>query len=171
MINLIPRYNWDYGFTDLYKACRATLAGGPTDNEAGVEFEELFAQSPVFTSSGRASLYAILQSLQIPPGSLIGMPLFCCDIVPFTIRQAGFVPRFIDINLHDYNMSSSDLISKIGELSALIVVHMFGHPADIDEIRAGAGAIPIIEDCAHSFLSQYRGQYTGFICYELTTVS
>ncbi len=163
MTNLIPRYNWDYRLSDLGKAYRTIFFGGSEDTIARTVFEQIFGQKPLFTSSGRASLYAILKSLQIAPGSSIGVPLFCCDIVFFTIIQAGFIPRFIDIDLHNYNLSPSDLKKKVDELSALVVVHMFGHPADMDEIRRCTGTLPIIEDCAHSFLSRYKGRYTGFL--------
>jgi len=161
--SLIPRYNWDYNFSDLGKAYRAILSDRSDETVAHAAFQKIFGQKPVFTSSGRASLYAILKSLKIPPGSSVGVPLFCCDIVSFTVRQAGFIPRFIDVDPHDYNMSSSDLRKKASELSALVVAHMFGHPADMDEILECAGAIPVIEDCAHSFLSQYKGRYAGFL--------
>ena len=55
------------------------------------------------------------------------------------------------------------LEKKREDLAALIVVHMFGHPAHMDEIRKVAAGIPIIEDCAHSLFSKYKGTYTGLL--------
>jgi dTDP-4-amino-4,6-dideoxygalactose transaminase len=40
---------------------------------------------------------------------------------------------------------------------------MFGHPADMDAILAAAGSVPVIEDCAQSLFSTYKGRYTGSI--------
>lgn len=159
-INLIPRYNWDYRLSDYAKALAAAFKPGLDGTET---LETLFGQKPIFTTSGRASLYTILKSLDLPDGSRVGVPLFCCPVVFDAVRQAGLVPKFMDIDLHDYNLSAADLEKKKKALSALVVVHMFGHPADIDAIATAAGDIPIVEDCAQSLFSKYKGQYTGFV--------
>jgi perosamine synthetase len=158
-INLIPRYNWDYRLSDLSKALPAAFRDGPDLAET---FERIFGQRPILTTSGRASLYAILKSLNLPGGSSVGAPLFCCPVVFDAIEQAGLVPRFIDINLSDYNVSAADLEKKRNRLSAVVVVHMFGHPADMDSISSVCGDIPMVEDCAQSLFSKYKGRYTGF---------
>jgi dTDP-4-amino-4,6-dideoxygalactose transaminase len=158
-INLIPRYNWDYRLFDLSKALPAVFRDGL--DLAGT-FERIFGQRPILTTSGRASLYAILKSLNLPEGSYVGVPLFCCPVVFDAIEQAGLVPKFIDINLADYNVSAADLEKKSNHLSAVVVVHMFGHPADMDLISKVCGDIPIVEDCAQSLFSKYKGRYTGF---------
>jgi dTDP-4-amino-4,6-dideoxygalactose transaminase len=64
--------------------------------------------------------------------------------------------------LADYNVSAADLEKKSKRLSAVVVVHMFGHPADMDSISKVCGDVPIIEDCAQSLFSMYKGRYTGF---------
>ena len=158
-IGLIPRYNWDYRLFDLSKALPAAFRDGL--DLAGT-FERIFGQRPILTTSGRASLYAILKSLNLVEGSYVGVPLFCCPVVFDAIEQAGLVPKFIDINLADYNVSAADLEKKSNHLSAVVVVHMFGHPADMDLISKVCGDIPIVEDCAQSLFSKYKGRYTGF---------
>lgn len=158
-INLIPRYNWDYRLSDLRKAIPTAFRDGL--DLAGT-FERIFGQRPILTTSGRASLYAILKSLDLPQGSSVGVPLFCCPVVFDAIEQAGLLPKFIDINLSDYNVSAVDLEKKSNLLSAVVVVHMFGHPADMDSIVKVCGDIPIVEDCAQSLFSTYKGRYTGF---------
>jgi perosamine synthetase len=157
--NLIPRANWDYGISDFGKSVSGIFNDG-SDME-GI-FERLFNRRPLFTTSGRASLHAILTSLDLPPGSQVGVPLFCCSVVFDTIIKAGLRPRFIDSNPWDFNVSVQDLEKKKNFLSAIIVVHMFGAPADMDSLTSvSGGRIPIIEDCAHSLFSTYKGQYTG----------
>ena len=157
--NLIPRANWDYGLFDFCKSLSGIFNDGP---DLDGLFEHLFHRRPLFTTSGRASLHAILTSLDLPPGSQVGVPLFCCSVVFDTIIKAGLRPRFIDSNPGDFNVSAQDLEKKKNVLSAIIVVHMFGAPADMDSLRsASGGRIPIIEDCAHSLFSTYKGQYTG----------
>jgi len=158
-MDLIPRYNWDYGTSDFFQAIRSILR--KKSDVAGI-LEKTFGQKPIFTTSGRTSLYAILKSMNLRDGSHVGVPLFCCSVVFDAIQQAKLVPRFIDIDLIDYNISASDLRAKMERLAAVVVVHMFGHPADMDAISEVCRDIPIVEDCAQSLYSLYKGRYTGF---------
>ncbi len=157
--NLIPRSNWDYGVSDYGKSVIGIFTGGRNLEHV---FGQLFDRTPVFTTSGRASLYAILTSLGLPAGSRVGVPLFCCSVVFDTILKAGFRPRFIDIDPATFNLSPTDLEMKKASLSAVIVVHMFGTPADMESISGVCGDnMPVIEDCAHSLFSRYKGNYAG----------
>ena len=156
---LIPRYNWDYGLLDLARAFAGIFSGASKDEQT---LEQVFGCKPILTTSGRTSLFAILKSLGLPGGSFVGVPLFCCSAVFDAIRRADLVPKFIDINLTDYNLSASDLKKKGDRLSAVVIVHMFGHPADMDAVSSVCGGIPIVEDCAQSLFSKYKGHYTGF---------
>jgi dTDP-4-amino-4,6-dideoxygalactose transaminase len=159
-IGLIPRYNWDFGFSDFVKAFSAAFNATPESCEV---WERMFDHTPILTTSGRASLYAILKSLNLPPGSRVGVPLFCCPVVFEVVAQANLLATFIDINQQDYNISAQDLRKKRDSLAAVIVVHMFGHPADMDSISAASGDMPVIEDCAQSLFSTYKGKNTGFL--------
>jgi len=159
-INLIPRYNWDYGFSDFIKASPAAFKQRP-DKEDGLQ--KIFGHEPIYTGSGRASLYVILKALDLPEGSHVGVPLFCCPVVFGAVKKAGLIPKFIDIDLNDYNLSAVDFDKKKEQLSAVVVVHMFGHPADMGSISSISDHIPVIEDCAQSLFSKYQGDYTGFL--------
>jgi perosamine synthetase len=158
-INLIPRNNWDYGFKALFGA----LAGITNDATHAPNLEKIFQQNPIWTNSGRTSLYAILKSLELPAGAKVGVPLFCCSVVFNAISQAGLTPCFLDSNINDCNISVEDLRKKHADLAAVIAVHMFGNPSDMDEVIAVAGAIPVIEDCAQSIFSIYKGKQTGLL--------
>lgn len=158
-IMLLPRYNWDYTLADYCRALPSVFAE-PADTESA--FKEIFGRTPVLTTSGRVSLYLILKSLNLAEGSLVGVPLFVCPIVFETIRTAGLVPVFLDIDIDDYTISIKDLEKKKSSLSAVVAVHMFGHSADMDGISAVCGNLPIIEDCAQALFSTYKGEYLGF---------
>jgi dTDP-4-amino-4,6-dideoxygalactose transaminase len=157
--SLIPRNNWDYGLQALFTAL--TNIAPPPGNASNIE--NVFHQTPIWTNTGRTSLYAILKSLELPIGAKVGVPLFCCSVVFNAICQAGLTPRFIDSNLYDCNISPDDLRKKRPGLAAVIAVHMFGNPCDIDEILDIAGPLPVIEDCAQSVLSTYKGKLTGLL--------
>ena len=118
------------------------------------------------TPAGRPSTPSSRPST-CPPAPQVGVPLFCCSVVFDAICQAGLTPRFIDSSVDDYNLSIEDLQKKRSGLAAVVPVHMFGKPADMDAIDAAAEGIPVIEDCAQSLLSTYKGRLTGL----LSTVS
>ncbi|MCC6957542.1 MAG: DegT/DnrJ/EryC1/StrS family aminotransferase [Anaerolineales bacterium] len=158
-IGLIPRNNWDYGFSALAMA----FANAFNHSARPSNVEAVFGQTPVWTSSGRASLYAILKSLELPAGAKVGVPLFCCSVVFDAICQAGLTPLFIDSNVEDPNLSCEDFCAKRASLAAVIAVHMFGNPCDMQAVMAVAGGIPVIEDCAQSIFSAYHGKQTGFL--------
>jgi perosamine synthetase len=157
-IRMIPRYNWDFGFIDLCKALAGALRA-PQPEQATLR--ELYGERYFFTTSGRASLYTILRSLGLPKGAGVGVPLFCCSVVFDAILQAGYRPRFLDIVQDTYTLSPEDIVKKRRDLSAIIAVHMFGHPADMDAVLEAAGTIPVIEDCAQSLFCTYKGRYAG----------
>ena len=158
--NLIPRFNVDYSFSDLLQGIRSLHS-----TEAAVDsLVSVFDKKKFyFTNRGRSALYVILKSLNLPKGSKIGVPLYSCTVVFDAIIAAGFSPCFIDIDLENYTLDPLDLERKIDDLVAVVVVHTFGRPADMDAIKKIAKGIPIIEDCAHSMLSEYKGRVTGTI--------
>ncbi|MCX9010314.1 MAG: DegT/DnrJ/EryC1/StrS family aminotransferase [Candidatus Methanoperedens sp.] len=158
--NLIPRFNIDYNIFDLISSFGAAF-GGKSDLS---KLEEIFGKRNFFfTASGRSALYVILKSLNLPPKSKIGVPLFSCTSIFDAIIKAGHVPTFIDICLDNFTINPDDLNKKTKNLSAIIVIHTFGRPADMDIIKNIAKDIPVIEDCAHSLLSEYKGKLTGTI--------
>jgi dTDP-4-amino-4,6-dideoxygalactose transaminase len=96
-------------------------------------------------------------------GAKVGVPLFCCSVVFNAICQAGLTPRFLDSNMGDCNISVEDLRQKRADLAAIVAVHMFGNPCDMDAIIAVSDNIPMIEDCAQSIFSTYKGKQTGLL--------
>jgi len=157
--SLIPRFNLDYDFNDFAFGVKSIFAKNNFDLDI---LESIFGnRSFFFTTTGRSSLYIILRALDLPKGSKIGVPLYSCTVVFDAIVNAGYIPYFIDIELDNYTMDVEDLEEKIDDLSAIVVIHTFGRPADMDEINKIAGDKPVIEDCAHSLLSEYKGRITG----------
>lgn len=159
--DLIPRFNKDYNFNDFVYSIRSI----PGRNNAElVLLSRIFGdRNFFFTNTGRTSLYVILKALNLPKGSKIGVPLYSCTVVFDAIIKAGCTLSFIDIDLDNYTLDPEDLAEKIDDLSAVIVIHTFGRPADMDRIKKIVGDVPIIEDCAHSLLSVYKGTITGTI--------
>jgi perosamine synthetase len=158
-VRLIPRNNWDFGPRALIRV----LQGVDNHTMQATKITKVFHQDqvPICTNTGRTSLYAILKAMEIPAGAKIGVPLFCCSVVFNAICQAGLSPCFLDSNMEDCNLSIEDLLMKRAEVAAIIAVHMFGKPCDMDAILDIAGTVPVIEDCAQSVYSTYKGKQTG----------
>ena len=158
--SLIPRFNLDYSFGNFCYGIKSIFSCDYFDLKP---LESIFGKKTfLFTNYGRSSLYVILRALNLPKGSKIGVPLYSCTVVFDAIVNAGFVPCFVDID-DNYTLDPEDLKEKIDDLSAVIVIHTFGRPANMDKISEIAGHKPVIEDCAHSFLSEYKGKKTGII--------
>jgi len=157
--NLIPRFNLDYNFGDFCYNIKSTYLCNDFDLNL---LESIFGKRNFFfTNLGRTSLYIFLKALNLPKGSKVGVPLYSCTVVFDAIIKSGYVPYFIDIDIDNYTLDPYDLEEKIEDLSAVVVIHTFGRPADMDEINEIADGIPVIEDCAHSLLSEYKGRITG----------
>ena len=157
--SLIPRFNEDYDMGDLIYSIRSTF--GRSEVESALLHRIFGGKNFFFTNTGRTSLYIILKALNLPGKSKIGVPLYSCTVVFDAILKAGCVPYFIDIDLDNYTLDPADLAAKIGDLGAVVVIHTFGRPADMDKIKEIAGDVPVIEDCAHSLLSKYKKEQTG----------
>ena len=159
-LGLIPRNNWDYGFAELARSLAGIFCV-----EEGLRsgIDEILGSNAVMTSSGRSSLYAILRALNLPSGSGVGVPLFCCPVVFDAIIRAGCKPIFLDCNENDYTLDPDEIRGKRDGLAALVAVHLFGRPCDMDAINKAAKDIPIIEDCAHALTSTFRGKRVGYL--------
>lgn len=80
-------------------------------------------------------------------------PIFC-----------GARPIFVDVDEKTFNISTQDIVNKITpRTKAIIPVHYGGQPCDMSEILeiAEDHHLSIVEDCAHSLGSEYKGQKTG----------
>jgi dTDP-4-amino-4,6-dideoxygalactose transaminase len=74
------------------------------------------------------------------------------------IVQAGFEPRFVDIDEKTYNVDVDNLKLVIGNKTRIIIpVHLYGQPADMDTIMkiAGEKNLLVVEDCAQVHGAEY----------------
>ncbi|MBM4272745.1 MAG: DegT/DnrJ/EryC1/StrS aminotransferase family protein, partial [Deltaproteobacteria bacterium] len=114
----------------------------------------------VAVSSGTAALHLALLSLNTGSGDEIIIPDFVCTAPLNAIRYTGAVPVIADIDPLTYNIDVGDLKKRLTKKTkAIIIPHMFGLPADMEEILSLG--IPVIEDCAQSLGSRYRDSCTG----------
>jgi dTDP-4-amino-4,6-dideoxygalactose transaminase len=80
------------------------------------------------------------------------------------ITAAGAVPRFVDVDDATLTLDPSALAGAItARTEAILPVHLYGHPCDMDPIRdiAAGHGIPVVEDCAQAHGAAYRGKACG----------
>jgi dTDP-4-amino-4,6-dideoxygalactose transaminase len=135
------------------------------------EFEKamgtfLDAGYPVALSAGTAALHLAMILADVKPGDLVFCQSLTFSASANPIAYCGAKPVFIDSERETWNMAP-DALKKAFELygvpKAVVVVHLYGNPAKLDEITAICCEhnVPLIEDAAEALGSTYNGQKCG----------
>lgn len=141
------------------------LALGPKTEE----FEDLIAnyvgvKYAVAVSSGTAALHLIVKALNIGTGDEVLVPSFTFVASVNVILYEGAKPVFVDIEPETYNLDPQDVRRKITPRTrAIMVVDVFGHPAEWDDILKIADRynLKIIDDSCEALGAEYRGKKLG----------
>lgn len=124
-------------------------------------------KNAIGVASGTDALLLSLKAHNIS-GKVLTSP-FTFFATAGAIYNAGAIPQFIDIDPKTYNMSPDELENTIkkyeDDISAIIPVHLFGQPAEMDRINeiAEEHEIIIIEDAAQSLGAKYKEKKIGSI--------
>lgn len=117
----------------------------------------------VGVASGTDALELALRGLQIGEGDTVIVPANAVP-TPYGVVASGASVRFADVREVDYQLDPAELARLIDERTrAVVAVHLYGHPAPIDEIRSVIGSrdIVIIEDCAQAHGASLHGEPVG----------
>lgn len=133
------------------------------------EFEKEFARYTEIkyaaaVSNGTVALHVALVALGIGPGDEVIVPTLTYISSVNAITYTGATPVFVDSRMDTWQMDSEDVGRKISaKTKAIMVVHLYGHPCDMDPIRALAlkNSLFLIEDCAEAFGSSYKERQVG----------
>ena len=123
----------------------------------------LGAKHVIAVNSGTAALHSVLLALEVKAGDEVIIPSFTFVATANVVLACGARPVFVDIK-KDYNMEPSAFRRAVtSKTKAVIPVHLYGYPADMDEIReiAESKSVPVIEDAAESLGATYKGTQTG----------
>ncbi len=139
---------------------------GPFIDQFEAEFREVVgARHAIAVSSGTAALQLALHTLGVGSGDEVAVSTltFVGSVSPIVHR--GAIPVFIDCDA-SWNMDPQLLKQALGRhprIKAVVVVHLYGQPADLDAIRAVCEprGIPIIEDAAEAAGTTYKGRHVG----------
>ena len=117
----------------------------------------------IAVNSGTAALHCALLALGVKEGDEVVVPSFTFVATANVVLACGARPVFVDTKA-DYNMDPEGFRRAVTKKTkAVIPVHLYGYPADMDEIRevAGAHSVHVVEDAAESLGAEYKGRQTG----------
>ena len=133
------------------------------------QLEEAFAsfhgvRHAVALCNGTAALETSLHGVGVDVGDEVIIPSFTIISLALAIVRIGAIPRFVDVDERTWNIDPTRIEKLIGpKTRAMIVVHSFGHPADMGPLIkiAERHGMRLIEDTAEALASRYRGKLCG----------
>ena len=124
------------------------------------------ARHGVGVANGTEALFLALKALGIGPGDEVIVPANTFIATAAAVSHAGATPVFVDCDPETYCIDPAKISPAITpNTKAIMPVHLYGHPADMDAIMeiARSNGLKVIEDCAQAHGTQYRGKQVGAI--------
>lgn len=133
------------------------------------EFEATFAEAcgvehAIAVANGTVAMHVALEALGIGPGDEVIVPSLTYIATANTVRYTGATPVFADVSPNTWCLDPDHVASLVGpRTSAIVAVHLYGHPADMDALAkiARAHGLALLEDAAEAPFATYRGSATG----------
>ena len=137
--------------------------------EYALQFERDFAQycgvrHGVATINGTAAIHLLAATLNIGPGDEVIMPSLTFVATANGVRYTGATPVFVDSEYETWNIDPQKIAAAITpRTKAIMAVHLYGHPADMDPLRelADAHGLWLLEDAAEAHGACYKNQRVG----------
>ncbi|MDO9490391.1 MAG: DegT/DnrJ/EryC1/StrS family aminotransferase [Sphingomonadaceae bacterium] len=162
----------DLSDLELAYVTDAVRSGEVSSMGAYVEkFERAFADfcevpHAVSCMNGTVALHLALIGLEVGPGDEVIVPALTFVSTANAVVHAGATPVFADVDPHHWGLDPAAVEAKITpRTKAIIVVHLYGHPADMDPLveLCRARGIALIEDAAEAHGARYKGRRVGSI--------
>lgn len=170
--NLLPLHQAVLGDEEVKAAVDVLKSGklmGIHGGQKVTEFERRLSAyfgvpHAVAVNSGTSALHAVLACMGIGPGDEVIVPPVGFISTALAVCYQNAVPVFADVDPEHLNITAENIREKITpKTKAVIVVHLWGHPADMDPIIAIAreNNLRLIEDCAQAHGARYKGRKVG----------
>lgn len=141
------------------------LTQGPEVAAFETEFAQCVGDRPcVAVNSGTSALLLGLLALGVGPGDEVIVPSFSFAATANAVALTGALPVFVDIEPRHFCLDPAAVLAAVTPRTAAIVpVHLYGHPADMDALAAIAGrhGLALVEDAAQAHLASWDGQRVG----------
>ena len=153
----------------------STFIASPGENFLGGkkirEFERNFAEHigtkfSVAFNSATSALHAAVVAVGVKPGEEVIVPPYTFTSTATCVLMNNSIPVFSDVKNDIFCLDPKKIVKNKSSLSrAIIPVHLFGHPCDMDEIMefAKENNLKVIEDCAQAPDAEYKGKKVGTI--------
>jgi len=133
------------------------------------EFERQFASKcsaryGVACANGTVALHLALASLGLEPGDEVILPTFTMIATINAVTYCGATPVLVDSEPCTWNLDLEQVKAKItSKTKAILLVHTYGHPVDMDSLIAIAApyGITVLEDAAEAHGARYKGRPVG----------
>jgi perosamine synthetase len=158
----------DFGDDDIAALAEVIRSGNVGKGPRIAQFEREFAarhdaKYGITVTSGTAAMHTCVGALNPEPGDeIIVTPWTSGGSIIGALWQ-NCVPVFADVD-DTYNIDPRDVEAKItSRTRAIMAVHLFGNPCDLDALReiAMRHKIALIEDCCQALFAQYQGRPVG----------
>jgi dTDP-4-amino-4,6-dideoxygalactose transaminase len=144
----------------------AFISGGYVDKFEKEFGDAVKAKHCVSCGNGTDALYIALRALNIGKGDEVITTALSWIATSESITQVGAKVIFADIDPITLTINPDSIKEKITpKTKAIIPVHLYGHPADMDPILeiARKDNLFVIEDCAQAHFAKYKGRFVGNI--------
>ncbi|RME70122.1 MAG: DegT/DnrJ/EryC1/StrS family aminotransferase [Chloroflexi bacterium] len=133
------------------------------------DFEQQFAaycgvRYGVATFNGTVALHLLMLTLNIGPGDEVIVPSLTYVATANAVRYTGATPVFVDSDPYTWNIDPQRVAEAVTPRTrAIVAVHLYGHPADMDPLRAIADThgLFLLEDAAEAHGACYKGRRVG----------
>jgi len=137
--------------------------------ESVTEFETEFAEyigtkHAVAVDSGTRALHLSLQSLGISEGDTVVTTPATFIATANAIVQTGAHLSFVDVDPNTFTMNLDELsryLEGSPGVDAILPIHLYGYPVEMDRLRDLAGDIPIVSDACQAHGANYQGEKVG----------
>jgi perosamine synthetase len=141
--------------------------GGPTVQEFEKNWATAFGSKyAISVNSNTSGLFAAIGACGIKAGDEVIVSPYTMSASALAPIIYGAVPVFADVDYDNFGLNPESVERCITpRTKAILVVHIFGNPAKMDEIMAIAKKhnLLVIEDCAQAPMAKYKNQYVGTI--------
>jgi dTDP-4-amino-4,6-dideoxygalactose transaminase len=167
--DFLPFCQPDIGQAEIDEAVDTLRSGWITTGPKTKEFEKRFAQyigcwHALAVNSCTGGLHVALAAAQIGPGDEVIVPTMTFCATANIVVHLGATPVLVDVEPDTLNIDPRCLEAAISpRTKAVIPVHLYGHPCDMDGIREIARTynLLVVEDAAHAVGAEWRGQRVG----------
>jgi perosamine synthetase len=166
----------DIGEDEIAAVAETLRSGWITTGPRVEEFERsvsnyIGSKYAVAVNSCTAALHLALEAIGLDEGDTVITTPMTFAASAEVIRYFKAVPLFVDIEPETMNIDTTkieealSLSSDPGRIKAIVPVHYAGHPCEMDHIKqiAKKYGLAVVEDAAHAFPSQFRGQMIGTV--------